>query len=438
MARTFEITTPTKQVALDKTSRKCTVAFTIKNSSTNREKCIVKIVPLGSSQKEWFFLEEDSTFMIEANQVKSISPIVTIGADVKAGQYQFRLDAYSEKNPDDDYTEGQAVTVVVPQAQPEDEKKKEIPWWIIIVGCIVILLITGVVVFLIVFSKVKVPSVINQSYKNAVVLLQGKNLSSSVAEGEKFSDTAQWNVEKQNPKAGTSVKKKSIVILTVNAPVAVPNVTNQSFMNARTILAQLQLTATVADGQKPTDTLQWMIVKQEPLSGVQVEKNSSIVLTIAPSPPTPPISEDCNAFDPGSVRVERFLLGWRITTGFSSLINFSEKLDEAQKAVRIMQFYRMNSQCFVGRPNPPMQYYLSNGTAPTGPFPGEDAIPFNNANLEVKNFGTWKIVDGSHWMLDFGQSEQNAQTALRIIRKYGFTFICFVGRPNPPMMYFRR
>jgi hypothetical protein len=45
-------------------------------------------------------------------------------------------------------------------------------------------------------------------------------------------------------------------------------------------------------------------------------------------------------------------------------------------------------------------------------------------------------VDGTHWILDFGASQANANKALNIIKKYGFSQICFVGRPNPPMMYF--
>jgi hypothetical protein len=43
-----------------------------------------------------------------------------------------------------------------------------------------------------------------------------------------------------------------------------------------------------------------------------------------------------------------------------------------------------------------------------------------------------------HAMLDFDQNKSEAWTALRIIWKYDFNYICFVGRPNPPMMYFRR
>lgn len=53
-------------------------------------------------------------------------------------------------------------------------------------------------------------------------------------------------------------------------------------------------------------------------------------------------------------------------------------------------------------------------------------------------FFTGKVVDGDHWMLDFGDKQAEANKALSVIKKYGFTHICFVGRPDAPMMYFRK
>jgi len=99
----------------------------------------------------------------------------------------------------------------------------------------------------------------------------------------------------------------------------------------------------------------------------------------------------------------------------------------------------MDSSCFVGRPDPSFRYLLVNGNAPQGSMPGEDCVSFNPNTIEVKNIGgRWKIVDGSHWIFDFGDKESEARTALTIIRKYGFTRSCFVGRPNPSFNYLRK
>jgi hypothetical protein len=74
---------------------------------------------------------------------------------------------------------------------------------------------------------------------------------------------------------------------------------------------------------------------------------------------------------------------------------------------------------------------------PRQPTPVEDCIHFDPNQASVKNMeGRWKVVVGNMWMLDFGNSQANAQKAVDIIKYYGFTDQCFVGRPNAPMMYF--
>ena len=111
---------------------------------------------------------------------------------------------------------------------------------------------------------------------------------------------------------------------------------------------------------------------------------------------------------------------------------------EARKALKIIQHYKMNRQCFVGRPDASMEYYLVDGKAPTGSLPGEDCIGFNPDKIRVRRINNrWKIVEGSHWIMDFESSEAEARLAYEIIKKYGFRFICFVGRPDPSMTYFK-
>ncbi len=48
------------------------------------------------------------------------------------------------------------------------------------------------------------------------------------------------------------------------------------------------------------------------------------------------------------------------------------------------------------------------------------------------------VTDGRSRLLDFGGSETEALRAIAVIKTLGFTRQCFVGRPDPPMMYFRR
>jgi hypothetical protein len=121
------------------------------------------------------------------------------------------------------------------------------------------------------------------------------------------------------------------------------------------------------------------------------------------------------------------------------LLDFGTSQSEARQALKIIKHYQMNSQCFVGRPHPSMEFYLVDGESPVGAMAGEDAIGFNPANVEVQYVrGRWKVVEGNHWIMDFDQAESEARQALSYILYYGFRYICFVGRPDASMIYFRQ
>jgi hypothetical protein len=153
------------------------------------------------------------------------------------------------------------------------------------------------------------------------------------------------------------------------------------------------------------------------------------------------MQEDKIKFDWRNLRVKKVNNSWKIMEGTSHMMmDFGSNLREASQALGVIQRYRMDEMCFVGRPDPSMTYFLSNGVAPEGEKPGEDAIRFDPQQLDVvKINNSWKILEGrSHSMMDFGVNEIEARQSLRIIKKYGFTHICFIGRPNPSMTYFRK
>jgi hypothetical protein len=155
--------------------------------------------------------------------------------------------------------------------------------------------------------------------------------------------------------------------------------------------------------------------------------------------PGPQLQEDCVTFNPATTTVSNIGGNWTIVDGSHMMFNFGDKRDEALKALNIIKYYRMNSSCFVGRPDPSFSYLLVNGQAPQGGMPGEDCVSFNPNTIQVVNIsGRWKIVDGSHWVFDFGDKESEARTAFEIIRKYGFSYSCYVGRPYPSFIYLRK
>jgi hypothetical protein len=170
--------------------------------------------------------------------------------------------------------------------------------------------------------------------------------------------------------------------------------------------------------------------------GVRITGTSVVQIDV------PCYPEDCLGFDPANVQAVNVGGRWKVVDGPHWILDFGASQANAEKARDIIKHYGMDEICFVGRPSRTgqqlMMYFKVNGAAPAGAFPGEDAIPFNPANVTAQQAGgRWKVTEGSMWMLDFGVSEANARKAAALIKQYGFQFQCFVGRPGAPMMYFR-
>ena len=158
----------------------------------------------------------------------------------------------------------------------------------------------------------------------------------------------------------------------------------------------------------------------------------------AQTPPAP-AKEDCISFNPSRAQVKKVGKRWKIVDGRHMMFDFGSKSGEAKKSLSIIKHYKMNRSCFVGRPGPSFKYLLVGKQAPSGSMRGEDCIKFNPRNAKVvKAKGRWKIVDGSHWMFDFGNKKAEAVQALKYIKKYGFSYTCYVGRPKASFSYLRR
>jgi hypothetical protein len=157
----------------------------------------------------------------------------------------------------------------------------------------------------------------------------------------------------------------------------------------------------------------------------------------------PFVPEDRIPFNRANVAAVQVGGRWKVAEGNHWMLDTGSSQGEAQRAVDIINHYKLASMCFVGRPRcgdvTPMMYWLNDaGRAPSGQLAGEDCIAFDRSNLAVVEIGgRWKVVEGTHWLLDFGPGQGNAIAALHFIRKHRFDEICFVGRPDPSMTYFK-
>jgi hypothetical protein len=154
MAHIFAITSSTDTLPLDK--GRGNISFTVTNTTSRPLRGRAVPVPLGNTKKEWLTLggEAERDFSSSGTHQYRIEFVAPEGTP--AGKYPFRLDVLSVVNPDEDFTEGPAVTAEI-EATPAPAPPSKFPKWIIPV-VLLVLLVGGVLTWL-ALRKIPPPNV---------------------------------------------------------------------------------------------------------------------------------------------------------------------------------------------------------------------------------------------------------------------------------------
>jgi hypothetical protein len=140
MAHIFAITSAVDTVPLD--GRRGEITFTVTNSTGRPLRGRAVAIPLGNTKKEWLTLGGESERDFSSTGTQQFTVNFVAPPDAAPGKYPFRLDVLSVVNPDEDFTEGPAVTAEI-GASPLPPPKPSFPKWIIPV-VLLVLLVGGV------------------------------------------------------------------------------------------------------------------------------------------------------------------------------------------------------------------------------------------------------------------------------------------------------
>jgi len=100
-----------------------------------------------------------------------------------------------------------------------------------------------------------------------------------------------------------------------------------------------------------------------------------------------PFKEDCISFNSNAVSVAKKNGSWKLVQGNMWMLDAGPNKNELDRAKQIVQRYSMNKQCFVGRPNPSLRYWLADNKSPSGGMPGEDCVSINPNGLTISKSG---------------------------------------------------
>lgn len=275
MASIFAVTTASEKVPLD-AKGSGDIAFTVSNTSGKRVRCRVKVVPQNPAVKGWLTIAGEPEIDFPPGAAQQVKVSVAVPAGGAEGAYVFRLDAVSVERPDEDYTQGPAVSFpVFKQAKP-----KRFPWWIPVAAA-VLLGAGGLGIWLFERGRVAVPNIAGQSLVSANSALVPLNLKIGTVTNVLGDATTVNKVLTQSPAAGQSVASGSAIDVQVGvAIVAVPSLAGLSYSAAVAALQAANLTVGQVTNVNTPGAGAGAVVSSNPPAGNSVQSSSTVNLAV--------------------------------------------------------------------------------------------------------------------------------------------------------------
>ncbi|MFF7641654.1 Stk1 family PASTA domain-containing Ser/Thr kinase [Streptomyces canus] len=210
---------------------------------------------------------------------------------------------YPDDQPTTALRSDAGATTMLPPMSPDDggfgyddrpdrrRQKKSNTSTILLVVAGILVLVGAILIGKWIFSgggagndQVTVPNIVNQSRVDAEKQLGNVDLKVGEVTQKACENTAKGNICEQNPTGGTKVDKNSAVSIVVStgAPkVVVPSVLGQDVDKATETLSGDKYQFVVKTKQEVSTEKAGTVLKQDPELGAEVEKGSTVTLTIA-------------------------------------------------------------------------------------------------------------------------------------------------------------
>jgi len=307
MAKVFAITT-TSTEKVEAVKGNATAVFTVTNTTSRPLRCMARLKPLGNTQMSWLKIDGEVERDLAAGATDNFTvnfsrpaPVSTPTTSQPAESFQFRFDAVSAANPNEDFAEGPVVAVEIPETVVTEPKA--FPWWILAVAAGV-LIVGGVVAWLIfrpdprppVDTDVLVQDVRGMGFADAKKLLEDSGLKVTRSD-ETAPDKELEKVFKQDPSPGEKKALGSTVTLSLPAATKVPPVANRTLSEAIKVLEnrQLDLGSVSGDADAINNGTLNQVQRSDPPENTPVQTGSKVNL-IFKCVPQPPFGLNCRVW----------------------------------------------------------------------------------------------------------------------------------------------
>jgi len=483
----FEIDTP--QLVIEPSG---SLQVGISNSANQARTCRLEIAAEDAEAAGWIAISPWQERNLQPNERSEITLSLTLPPGASAGPRRFRLLAVEVSNPDEDVARSPDFRFEVPGSGGGGK----LPLWpFIAAGVAALLLVIGVGAYLFwPAGTAQVPGLSGLTLTAAEARLEAEDLAVGQVDRRESGGVTPGTVLAQNPGEGVELAPGSAVALTVATEPAraeVPNLVGLSQDKARNVLRARGLRMGGTETRESGSVAPGTVLAQNPGEGVELAPGSAVALTVATEPARAEVpnlvglsqdrarnvlrdrglrmggteTRESGSVAPGTVLAQNPGEGVELAPGSAvaltvateparaevpNLVGLSQ--DKARNVLRARGLRmggiatRESGSAVPGTvlaQNPGEGAELAPGSAVAVVLAAaprvtvdEDCIRHNPGNIAAKQIGgRWKIVDGSHWMMDFGTDADSAKKVLAVLKAYGADRICYVSRPQPPMMY---
>lgn len=285
MPRIFAITAAKDRIELDASGRG-EVVYTVTNSTARPLRGRARVVALESAKQAWFTLAGETERDFGPNATHQYTVQITAPPGTGPGSYRFRLDADSATNPTEDFDEGPAVAVQIPEPRKKQDGRS-VPWWVFALAAALVLIVAAVVLYVVLRpDMIPVPDVRGRPQADAIKTLADQQLKGEVSESEvtPTNPPAPGTVIRQKPEPGTEVEAGAAVSLVVEAEpvkIPVPPVVGALLINAiqRIVAAKLVVDAPLQQAVADPNRFD-KVISQSPAAGAMVDVGASVIVTV--------------------------------------------------------------------------------------------------------------------------------------------------------------
>jgi hypothetical protein len=154
---------------------------------------------------------------------------------------------------------------------------------------------------------------------------------------------------------------------------------------------------------------------------------------------SPPVvlDEELTQFDDRMAELQWNGGRWQLWSGAHLLKDFGRHESDARLALNVVREMHLTQHGTVGSPRAIMEYWLSDGRAPTESVQGLRTIPIDRSTLRVEAVqGYWCVRDDRNTYFNFGSHKDEAERSLAIMKLHALSRIGLIGQATPTMLVF--